>query len=98
MTSEYVDARIANVNLRLPVYRDKQTTLELAEKVSALIGAMEEKAGRVDSQAFALQAAFSYAVELHAERAAQDGDTRELLKALDGIASKLNGLLEQAGA
>lgn len=97
MNERYVETRIANVRLRLPVYRDKQTTLELAEAVTARIGEMEEKAGRVDSQAFALQAAFAYAVELHAERAERDGDTRELLKALDAIATQLNGLLEQSG-
>lgn len=95
MSGEYIEARIANVKLRLPVYRDKQTTLELAEEVTALIGEMEEKAGRVDSQAFALQAAFAYAAELHAERAERDQDTRELLKVLDGIATQLQGMLDR---
>jgi len=94
VSGESVEARIANVRLRLPVYRDKQTTLELAEEVSRLIDGMEEKAGRVDSQAFALQAAFAFAAELHAERAERDQDTRELLKALDAIATQLNRLIE----
>ena len=95
---DHVEARIANVKLRLPVYRDKHATLELAAEVSARIAAMQEKAGRVDSQAFALQAAFAYAAELRAEQAERDKDTRELLKALDSIATQLNGLLDAYGA
>lgn len=91
---DFVEARIANVKLRLPVYRDKQTTLKLADEVTAMIATMEEKAGRVDSQAFALQAAFAYAVALRAEKDEHDADTRELLKVLDGIATQLNGLLD----
>jgi len=93
----FVEARIANVKLRLPVFRDKQATLALADEVTARIAAMEESAGRVDSQAFALQAAFAYAMELEAEQADRDKDTRELLKVLDGIATQLNALLAQAG-
>lgn len=95
MNGGHIEARIANVKLRLPVVRDPKTTLELAEEVTARIKAMEEKAGRVDSQAFALQAAFAYAAELHAERAEREDDTRDLLKALDAIAASLNRLLEE---
>jgi cell division protein ZapA (FtsZ GTPase activity inhibitor) len=96
MSEDFVQARVAKVNLRLPVYRDRQTTLAIAEEVSARVAAMEEQAGRIDSQAFALQAAFAYAVELHAEKAERDGDTRDLVKALDRIASQLKRLLEQS--
>lgn len=95
--SGFVETRIANVRLRLPVYKDKQTTLQLAEEITVLIEAMEEKAGRVDSQAFALQAAFAYAAELHAERAARVEDTGDVLKVLDGIGTQLNRLLETHG-
>lgn len=97
MNGGFVETRIANVKLRLPVYRDKQTTLELAEAVTARIARMEEQAGRVDSQAFALQAAFALAAELHAEQAERDQDTRDLLKVLDGIVTQLNRLLEATG-
>ena len=94
MSEEFVQARVAKVNLRLPIYRDKQTTLAIAEEVSARVAAMEEQAGRIDSQAFALQAAFAYAAELHAEKADRDADTRDLLKVLDRIASQLARILK----
>ncbi len=94
MSEDFVQARVAKVNLRLPVYRDKQTTLAIAEEVSARVAAMEAEAGRIDSQAFALQAAFAIATELHAEKAARDADTRDLLKVLDRIAGQLARLLE----
>lgn len=98
MNDGFVEGRIANVKLRLPLYRDRQTTLEIAEEVTARIAEMEERVGRVDSQAFALQAAFAYAAELHAEQAEREQDTRELLKMLDGIATQLNGLLGAHGS
>jgi cell division protein ZapA (FtsZ GTPase activity inhibitor) len=97
MSESYVDARIANVKLRLPVYRNKQATLDLADEVSALIASMQEKAGRVDSQAFALLAAFALAAELHAERAGREQDARDLLKVLDTIATQLERLVAQRG-
>lgn len=95
MSDQFVEARIANVKLRLPVYRSKQATMELADQVTALIQSMEEKSGRVDSQAFALQAAFAYAAELHAERDGREQDTRDLLKVLDSIATQLERLVAQ---
>jgi len=97
MNGTHVEARIANVKLRLPIYRDKQTTLEIADELTARIAEMEEKAGRVDSQAFALQAAFAYAVELRAEQDERDRDTRDLLKMLDGIAGQLRRVIEAGG-
>ena len=94
MSGEFVQARIAKVNLRLPVYHDAQTTLRLAEEVSARVAEMEAEAGRIDSQAFALQAAVAFAAELHADKAAREADNRELLKALNRIASQLKAMLE----
>lgn len=96
MSDEFVQARVAKVNLRLPVYRDKQTTLAIADEVSARVAEMEAQAGRIDSQAFALQAAFAYAAELYAEKADREADTRDLLKVLDRIAGQLKLLLEKA--
>lgn len=95
MSEDFVQARVAKVNLRLPIYRDRQTTLSIADEVTARVAEMEAEAGRIDSQAFALQAAFAYAAELHAEKAARDVDTRELLKVLDRIAGQLARLLEE---
>lgn len=95
MSEDFVQARVAKVNLRLPIYRDRQTTLSIADAVTARVAEMEAEAGRIDSQAFALQAAFAYAAELHAEQAERDADTRELLKVLDRIAGQLARLLEE---
>ncbi len=94
MSEDFIQARVAKVNLRLPIYRDRQTTLTIADEVTARVAEMEAEAGRIDSQAFALQAAFAYAAELHAEKAERDADTRELLKVLDRIAGQLARLLK----
>lgn len=97
MTEPTVRTKIANVTLNLPVYRDKQTTLALAEAVSDVVAEMEANADRIDSQAFALRAAFEFAVRLKDLETQNDADLRELLKALDGAASALQGIVETFG-
>lgn len=94
MNGEFVQARVAKVNLRLPVYRDEATTLSIADEVTAKVAALEAEAGRIDSQAFALQAAYAFAVALRQEKAGREEDNKELLKALDRIAGQLRNMLE----
>ena len=94
MSEDRVRAKIANVTLDLPVYRDTASTLVLAEEVGALVASMEEGAGRIDSQAFALRAAYEFAHRLKSLEAENEADQRELIKALDGAASALTKLVE----
>lgn len=95
MSGEYVQARVAKVNLRLPLYRDAATTLAIADEVTAKVAELEAEAGRIDSQAFALQAAYAFAVALHEEKAGREDDNKALLKALDRIAGQLRCMLEE---
>lgn len=94
MSGEFIQARVAKVNLRLPLYRDAATTLAIADEVTAKVAELEAEAGRIDSQAFALQAAYAFAVALRQEKAAREEDNRDLLKALDRIAEQLRRMLE----
>ena len=94
MSGDRVRAKIANVTLDLPIYRDAASTLALAEEVGALVASMEAGAGRIDSQAFALRAAYEFARRLKSLEAENEADHRELVKALDGTASALTKLVE----
>jgi len=94
MSGDFIQARVAKVNLRLPVHRDPATTLAIADEITAKVAELEAEAGRIDSQAFALQAAYAFAVALHQEKAEREADNRELLKALDRIAGQLKEMLD----
>ncbi len=95
MKGETVQTKIANVTLRLPVFRDEKTTLELAEEVGRVVLAMEADAERFDTQAFALRAAFEFARRLKALELENAADLHELVKALDGMATGLHQLVEE---
>jgi len=87
--------KIGNVTLNLPIYRDKQTTQALAESVSEVVAEIEASADRIDTQAFALRAAYTFAYRLKELEEQNDADLRELLKALDGTASALQRIVEE---
>jgi cell division protein ZapA (FtsZ GTPase activity inhibitor) len=97
MSDKLIQVKVANVTLRLPVYRDKKHTLELAEEVGALVASMEAEGGRIDSQAFALLAAYEFARRLKALEEQNAADHRELIKTLDGTATALQRLAEEYG-
>lgn len=90
-----IQVKIANVTVRVPVYLDEKTTRALAEQVSDHIKEIEGTASRIDTQAFALQAAHEFAAELHALKREQERDTRDLVVTLDAIATRLKELTDE---
>lgn len=96
-TEEWVKVRIANTTLQVPVYVDEATTLKIAEEISKRFTEIEENSARIDTLAFALFTAFSYATEKHELEAQQDEDNRSMVKALDSITSRLDELTERFG-
>lgn len=93
MTQELMEVTLAGVRLRVPVYLDPETTLAIAERVNDRIKAIEAASTRIDSQAFALTAAFEFATELHAANAERDQDHRDLTKRLNALTSRLDTIL-----
>ena len=93
MSDPYIQTKIANVTLRLPVYRDQKHTLELAKDVERLVASMEADADRIDSQAFALRAAYEFARQLRELEDENAADLKDLLKTLDSTATALQKLV-----
>lgn len=93
-TPSVLPVKIANVSMRVPVCVDEETTRGIVEALNARIKQIEEKAPRIDTQAFALQTAYEAAVDLYLLRRDQERDIRELGVALDGIATQLSELAE----
>ncbi len=92
-TSQRMAVKIANSTLRVPVCVDERTTQTLAEAVTKRFKSIEEAAGRIDTQAFALQTAYEFAAQLHMLRQHAAEDERTLTVALDTIAERLATLI-----
>jgi cell division protein ZapA (FtsZ GTPase activity inhibitor) len=94
MTESHTTIKIANMSLQVPIYQDTQTTQKIAKQISTVLADIEKKSPRIDTQAFALQAAFEYATLLHQSKIEAESDTKELLMALDEVVSRLRNLLD----
>ncbi len=81
--------RIGNISVRLPIVENVATTELLVQAVEQRLKDFEAEAGRVDTQLFALQTAFDFAAEAYRLRQEQERAEKELIKALDGVATRL---------
>ncbi len=90
-----VQIKIGNATMRVPVCVDEETTLEIVQRVNQRLKQVEEKATRIDTQAFALQTAYELAADLYLSEREHERDVRDLAKALDKIATQLSALAEE---
>lgn len=84
--------RIGSIPLVLPIHIDLETTGILAQQVEDRLKRIEAESGTVDTQRFAVQAAYELAAELHDLEKRQEQDTRDLVKSLERIATQLREL------
>ncbi len=87
--------KIAGKTVNVPVFEDVHTTRELAKRVSQRIAEVEMVADRIDTQAFALITAMSFAHESVTLAKEQESDTEELLRRLDDLSKRLRTLEAQ---
>ncbi len=87
-----IQRKVAGVTLPVPIYQDEKTTSELIEMVNERVRDIEAQSTRIDTHAFALLAALSFAADLHETRQQREREGRELLKALRKIAESLRRL------
>jgi cell division protein ZapA (FtsZ GTPase activity inhibitor) len=83
---------VSGKTLDCPVLEDTHTTREIAKRVTERLEEIANEADRIDTQAFALIAAMTYAHEAHVLRAQAEAETSELLTALDEISKRLRTL------
>ncbi len=95
MKNAFINVKIANATVSVPVYEDEETTRQIARMVTDRIQAIEESAGRIDSQAFALRAAYEFATALHDARREQQADEQQIATALDAVATRLQHLADE---
>ena len=63
MSSSTVDVQIGGITVRVPMYGSMEDTRAIVEAVNSRLGELEAKSGKVNTQAFALQAAYEFAIE-----------------------------------
>ena len=97
MTKHTIRTQIAGTFVELPLIRDEAYTAQIAEKVTERFREIEAASSRINTQAFALQAAFSFAAELERLTADREEEGRELVDALARLAGRLEALIQQHG-
>ncbi len=95
MKKTFMNVKIANATVSVPMCEDEETTRQIARMVSDRIQAIEENAIRIDSHAFALRAAYEFAAALHDAKKDQQADEQQIATALDAIATKLQNLADE---
>ena len=90
---QLLQVKMGGKTVQVPVFQDEKTTLQLVASVNARLREIEESSTRVDTQAFALQAAYLFAVDLARGELAANEDEAEVHKSLVRIQLALKGIL-----
>lgn len=93
MTDHTMEVQVGNLNLKIPIYMDENTTRLLVQRVNQRLREIERQSTKIDSHAFALQAALSFAAEAEDRKLDSDEDSRELMAQLDQMNESLEDLL-----
>lgn len=95
MTSTRMRVEVGGVKLALPVFQDRETTLRIVEEVNKRLAEIESESQRIDTQAFALEAAFSFAAQAAELEQHKQRETSEVLVSLTKLSESLRALLEE---
>ena len=92
---EFLEVELGRLRLRVPVYEDKTKTLALVKKINKRFKQIEDTSGRIDTQSFALLAAYSFAVDAEELREDSSDETRDMLVGLEKICTALRQLVDE---
>ena len=95
MSDSKIEVKLAGVRLNIQPYGDPETTRRAAQEVTRLVREIEARSNRIDTQAFALEAALAFAAELDLKDQAQVKETKELLVAFDRLTEMLRTILDE---
>lgn len=94
MSNGELQTKLAGVSLSVPICIDPETTQRVIESVNQRLSEIEARSTRINTQTFALLAAYSFAADLEELRRDSKADTQELLKALDKLVDRFGRILE----
>jgi hypothetical protein len=94
VSAERRDVRLGGVPIKVPVVIDDETTEAIVAQVNERLKLVEAQGGKINTQVYALQTAYQFAVDLFTLRKKMEADESDLIRALD----KLNASLQTAFA
>ena len=97
MIENRTKVRIAEKTITVPIYHDRRTTLRLAKRLDERIQEIEKASERIDTQAFALEAALSFAAELAAAEQEREDETTQAFKDRGRWSKPLDEILRKYG-
>lgn len=92
--SDTVEVLLGRTRVTVPVHIDETATHALADAVTRRLEEIEAASTRIDTQLFALEAAFHFAAEADRLAREQEGDTQDLLAALERIRGRIEMLAD----
>lgn len=95
MKQERVNIRIGGRQFNVPVFDDVDNTFHLAKQLQARLTAVEEAADRVDTQAFAIEAAMRILHDLQQSEGDHEADTTEMMTELKRLSTRLDELVRE---
>ena len=95
MSPARIKVKLAGKTIEVPVFGDSQLTQKLAARVNARIKEIEQRADRIDTQAFALEAALAFAAELETVREESEADRKAVYAELDRLSRSVEKLIRE---
>ena len=96
MNGDAIEVKLGRVQAKVPIYKTEEDTLRLVDLINERLLEIEAQSDRIDTQAFALKAAYAFAVEAAKSDDEREQDTHEFFAAVHAIAEGLQELLDQA--
>jgi len=93
-----IQLKVGSLPLPIPIYDDERTTRQIVKQVNDRLRQIEDESERVDTLAFALQAAVAFAADLHRARAEHAEENKDILVALHAIVESLRHIRDHAPA
>lgn len=95
MSESKIEVTLAGVRLNIEPYGDPETTRRAAAEVSRMVLEIEARSSRIDTQAFALEAALAFAAQLDLRDKDQVTETKDLMVVFDELTGSLRALLDE---
>jgi len=90
-----MQAEVAGKTIEVPVYGDRERTLDLVRRVTARFKAIESESDRIDTQAFALRTALSFAADLANAEAEHQAEQEDVFRRLEELGKRVDALVRE---
>lgn len=92
----HLTVKIGRITVSVPVHVDEEQTLRLVDRLNRKLAEIEESSTRIDSQAFAIQLAYAFAVEAEEQKAARTEDEHEVIRRLSDFHDRLREIVRES--